>query len=214
MDVHTLALTSMTYDDITGEIFDADVEINSANNLITTGDTNIGADLVSIVTHEAGHFLGLAHSEKATATMFGNYSPGDPFMRDLDPDDVAAICAAYPQGRPVASSSCEPRRGFTKQCSDELSTGGCGCYIASPEDQGTRSRHQRLPLTTSGFSLIGTAFVLWIRRKRRSARLHDQTTSPAVGCCFSSSWLPAQTRRHTLSSGDARRASHLHPGGP
>ncbi len=172
MDAHTLALTTVTYAD-TGEIFDADVEINSANNLITTGDTDIGTDLESIVTHEAGHFLGLAHSEITTATMFSSYLPGNPFMRDLDPDDVTAICAAYPQGRPVASSSCEPRRGFTKQCSDELSTGGCGCYIASSKGKGMPSKRQSLPLTTSGFSLLGTALVLWVRRKRRNTTRHD-----------------------------------------
>lgn len=166
-DAHTLALTTVTHHP-TGEILDVDVEINSANSLITTGDTNIGADLESIVTHEAGHFLGLAHSEVTTATMFGSYLPGNPSMRDLDPDDVLAICAAYPQGRPVASSSCEPRGGFTKQCSDELSTGGCGCHVASPEDKGLSSKRQSLPLTTSGFSLVGAAFALWVRRRRRN----------------------------------------------
>jgi len=167
-DAHTLALTTMTFDRNTGEIFDADVEINSANSLITPDDTNIGADLESIVTHEAGHFLGLAHSANENATMFARYLPGDPFMRDLDPDDVLAICAAYPADRPVAKPSCEPRGGFTKQCSEELSTGGCGCHVASPEVKGVPSQRQSLPLTTSGFLLIGAAFVLWVRRQRRN----------------------------------------------
>jgi len=167
-DANTLALTTVSFDEDTGEILDVDVEINSANNLITTGDTDIGADLESIVTHEAGHFLGLAHSEVYAATMFATYLPGNPAMRDLDPDDVAAICAAYPAGRPVTSQSCDPRRGFTKQCSEEQSTGGCSCHIASPEAKGMPSKRQTLPITTSGFALIGAALALWVRRRRRS----------------------------------------------
>lgn len=171
-DSHTLALTSVSYNPTTGEIYDADVEINSAKRPIAE-DPNIGADLESIVTHEAGHFLGLSHSEKPEATMFASYSPGNsmdtpPFMRDLAEDDVLAICEAYPAGRPVTSQSCDPRRGFTKQCSEEQSTGGCSCHIASPEAKGMPSKRQTLPITTSGFALIGAALALWVRRRRRS----------------------------------------------
>jgi len=168
-DAHTLALTTVTHHP-TGQILDVDVEINSANSLITTDDTNVGADLESIVTHEAGHFLGLAHSEVTKATMFSSYLPGDPFMRDLDPDDVAAICAVYPAGRPVAKPSCEPRGGFTQQCLEELSTGGCGCHVASSGGKCVPSGRRTLPLTTSGFVLMGAAFVLWVRRRRQTPR--------------------------------------------
>ncbi len=169
-DAHTLALTSVSYNPTTGEIYDADVEINSANSLITTSNTQIGADLESIVTHEAGHFLGLSHSEVPDATMSANYSPGNVGMRDLAQDDVAAICQAYPMGSPVATSSCEPRRGFTKQCSEEQSTGGCSCHVATPQGKGVPPKRQTLPLTTSGFSLIGVAFALWLRRVRPKRR--------------------------------------------
>ena len=44
--------------------YDADMEVNTAQNKIVTDDDGAqGAyDFESIVTHEAGHFLGLAHT--------------------------------------------------------------------------------------------------------------------------------------------------------
>lgn len=126
-DSHTLALTSVSYGAETGEIFDADVEINSANNVITATDVGVRMDLESIVTHEAGHFLGLEHSADPEATMWADYSPGNTRMRDLSADDIAAICEAYPAGRKVVDSSCEPRRGFTKQCYEEVVAPNAGC---------------------------------------------------------------------------------------
>src|SRR5262249_10703190 len=56
----TLALTTVTYDLDSGEIYDADIELNSAQGHFTTADTLVRDDLLSIATHEAGHFLGLA----------------------------------------------------------------------------------------------------------------------------------------------------------
>jgi len=91
-----LALTTVSYDWHTGEIYDADVEVNGTSGNITNGKPTDGADLPSIITHEVGHFLGLDHSQKPTATMFISYTIGKGNLRTLDPDDVAAICAAYP----------------------------------------------------------------------------------------------------------------------
>ncbi|HVY46636.1 MAG TPA: matrixin family metalloprotease, partial [Minicystis sp.] len=95
---NTLALTTVTYDVDTGEIYDADMELNSAQVQFTTGDTGIEFDLPSIAQHETGHFLGLAHSQLSDATMFATYKQGDTSLRTLAADDVAAICAVYPPG--------------------------------------------------------------------------------------------------------------------
>ncbi|MDX2052263.1 MAG: matrixin family metalloprotease [Polyangiaceae bacterium] len=162
-DAHTLALTTVRYDPANGEIYDADVEINSAQSIITTGDVNIGADLESIVTHESGHFFGLSHSENSDATMWAGYSPGKTNMRALAQDDVNAICEAYPQGREVASPTCEPRRGFTKQCSEDLSSGGC-----SVAPRGLPAQSSSLPssLAWPSVSLMGAALAFWARRRR------------------------------------------------
>ena len=66
-----MALTTVTFNPKTGEIYDADMELNSADNPITVGDQEIVFDLHSIVQHESGHTLGLAHSAFDSDTMYG-----------------------------------------------------------------------------------------------------------------------------------------------
>lgn len=96
----TLALTTVTYNRRTGEIYDADVEVNSHDNEITLGDGRIAFDFLSIATHEAGHFLGLSHNPRdPDATMTPGYFQGTVALRTLESDDVAGICASYPPGR-------------------------------------------------------------------------------------------------------------------
>ena len=122
----TLALTTITYEVPTGEILDADVEVNSHGNFLTTGDTNVQNDLLSIATHEAGHFLGLAHTMISTATMHADYRPGDLAFRSLEPDDEAGICAAYPPDRDAPDcKGPRPRHGFTRYCADPVERSGC-----------------------------------------------------------------------------------------
>ena len=58
--------------------------------------------------HEAGHFLGLMHSDDRAAVMSEALERGVGVHANLAPDDVAAICAAYPP--PVASNSHSPVR--------------------------------------------------------------------------------------------------------
>jgi len=94
------------------------MEINTANVRITISDQDIasdGYDFLSIVTHETGHFLGMAHSEHEDAAMYARYSQGSTAMRQLKADDIAGICSIYfPDGThsrsdgPVAESACNP----------------------------------------------------------------------------------------------------------
>ncbi len=125
----TLALTTITYNIKTGEIYDANVEINSHDNEITIGDKNVAADLQSIVTHESGHFLGLAHSPKASATMFASYQYGDTSLRSLSQDDVDGICAIYPPGRDVGACNPTPRHGYSSACAAPPKS---GCRVSAP----------------------------------------------------------------------------------
>lgn len=115
---NAIGLTTTRFDTKTGELWDADIELNGVGSNLTVGDPIQGDDLLSVLTHEAGHFLGLSHSVDAAATMKYVYDPardGDSF-RSLAADDVAGICAIYPPDRVPATSSCENRHGFSSQC--------------------------------------------------------------------------------------------------
>ena len=130
----TLALTTVTFNLDTGEIYDADMELNSAQADFTTGDTNVQFDLLSVATHECGHFLGLSHSPLPEATMYADYKPHSTSLRLLDQDDVSAICATYPPGDAIpASCDATPRHGFSSTCASattgDTTTSGC-CAVA------------------------------------------------------------------------------------
>jgi MYXO-CTERM domain-containing protein len=113
---NTLALTTVTYNLDSGAIYDADMELNSADNDFTVGDTDVDFDLLSIVTHESGHFLGMAHSHDDTATMWPVYNEHTTNLRTISPDDIAGICAIYPPGAPIVGCDPTPRHGFSPQC--------------------------------------------------------------------------------------------------
>jgi predicted Zn-dependent protease len=157
---NTLALTTLTFNTQSGQIYDADVEINSFNQDLTVGDTNVRADLESIVTHEAGHFLGLAHTQEKTATMFASYNPGQTQLRSLSPDDVAGICAIYPPNRPSSGASCEPRSCFSPKCDAACPKGGCT----------TASVHPTATSKNSVFGWAGVIVVALALRLRSRAR--------------------------------------------
>lgn len=123
----TLAITIITYNPETGEIFDADVEINSLQVPITTSDTDVQFDLASIVTHEAGHFLGLSHSRVPDSTMRERYLPGTTTLRQLSEDDHAGMCSIYPPDRELPAGNCTPRHGFSSSCYEE----DTGCAVAA-----------------------------------------------------------------------------------
>jgi hypothetical protein len=125
----TLALTTVTFDTMTNEILDADIEVNTAENIFTTNDMPLAADidLRSVLTHETGHFLGLAHTKVTTPATMAPIYPGGISMRTLSADDHAAICAAYPLDRQTTGDdSCIPRHGWASQCGAEQYVGSCG----------------------------------------------------------------------------------------
>ncbi len=95
-----VAKTVVHFDGNTGEILDADIEINTAHNLFTTGTSNVNYDLQAVVTHEIGHFLGFAHSPLPWSVMYPDYQKGTIDGRKLAPEDIAGLCAVYPPDRP------------------------------------------------------------------------------------------------------------------
>lgn len=114
----TLATTTVSFSPETGEIYDADLEINSAYVQLTTDDPPKAMDdLQSIITHEVGHFIGIDHSDVADAVMYYQYQSGT-LNRKLTDDDIAAVCEAYPPDRDVACDSI-PKGGFSATCNDD-----------------------------------------------------------------------------------------------
>ena len=106
----TIGLTTTTYDRKTGQIYDADMELNTANFRFTTVDappcapgvaTNcVSSDVQNTVTHEVGHFLGLDHAPDPASTMYASAPLGETSKRSLDPASEAFVCEVYPAGRP------------------------------------------------------------------------------------------------------------------
>jgi hypothetical protein len=135
--IDPLGLTRLRFDPDTGEIWDADIELNAADEPLSIGEPVTGADLDSIITHEIGHLLGLGHTLVEGATMEAGYEAGTNGPASLHPDDIAGICALYPPSRKAATSSCEPRHGFSELCGAEqpepvTPIDGGGCSVAAP----------------------------------------------------------------------------------
>jgi MYXO-CTERM domain-containing protein len=99
---NTLAITTVTYGVDSGEIYDADIEINTSQHAITAQEPppEGSYDLQAILTHEAGHFLGLAHATSTTPVMYAQYKPG---AIKLTQDDIDGVCSIYP---PVSKAGC------------------------------------------------------------------------------------------------------------
>ena len=132
--VDTLALTTVTYDVDTGDIYNADIEVNTAQNTFSTTDEPgpSDVDLLAVLTHETGHFFGLAHSMLAGTTMFPSYTVGTIDIRTPQPDDIAALCAAYPGDRkPTGACTGVPRHGFASECYAEQTYVRCATSPAS-----------------------------------------------------------------------------------
>lgn len=94
-----MALTTVTQHKSTGQIYDADIEINTKHykfGIVERDGSNV-VDLQNTLTHEIGHAFGLAHSDVQTATMFPYSGTGDTSLSTLDADDIEAISKIYPR---------------------------------------------------------------------------------------------------------------------
>jgi hypothetical protein len=159
---NTLALTTVSYDPTTGEINDADMEINDTYTLLLPGNHFVfedAHDLKSIFTHEAGHFLGMAHTLDQNAVMQIELPPST-VRTKLDDDDTAGICTIYPPGRTAPACDYEPLNGFTTLCGMDPTTGGA-CSMARPSSTHTHGEWPWMSLA------IGVPVLLRRRAKLR-----------------------------------------------
>jgi hypothetical protein len=131
----TIGLTTTTFDTVTGQILDSDMELYASGGDGGAGGTTFrctgtdSPDLGAVVTHEAGHMLGLDHvcADPSDLSLPPAYrqcpdpsavmkpTVGEPSFRVLSQDDVAGICKIYPKGG--ATSTCAPPQ--------DSSGGGC-----------------------------------------------------------------------------------------
>ncbi|MDH5672297.1 MAG: M10 family metallopeptidase domain-containing protein [Myxococcales bacterium] len=122
LPLEAIGLTSIHYNFKDGEILDSDIQINDSGlplAICTPGDCQRGMiDVRNVIVHEAGHFLGLGHSNDSEATMSFEASSGETKKRDLHADDVEGICAMYgalpePDCR---DADFQPDNGFGAPC--------------------------------------------------------------------------------------------------
>lgn len=125
----TLAQTNLLFGTKTGLIEYADIEVNTGARRFAASDSSsafdLGAvDLQAVMTHEAGHYLGIAHSDDPASIMAESYcelpeqrcAKGKVAARRLAPDDINALCAIYPpeaNGGEAESPGSSSERGCT-----------------------------------------------------------------------------------------------------
>jgi hypothetical protein len=144
----TLALTTQTYGKINGWVEEADIEINTTSAAFATSDSAIGIDLQAVLTHEVGHYIGLAHSPSSDSIMVDSYcksgtrcDQGKVEARRLGHDDEAAVCALFPPSGPAGVRYEDPE--------------AASCAVGPSTARG------------SWLPLAGAAFVLAALRRRR-----------------------------------------------
>jgi hypothetical protein len=129
-DSAALMLTFTSYRVTDGAIVDADILINGVNHRWRTdgsGDDDEAFDLQNSLTHEVGHFLGLAHSpDHPEATMFPSTTPAERSKRVLSTDDTDGIDYLY-----VATELLDTGLGQTAGCSVSGRAGGPGALLGA-----------------------------------------------------------------------------------
>ena len=149
------ALTSVSYLPDTGQILDADIEINSDTYDLTVenepDDTQV--DLRNTLTHEVGHFLGLAHSLEREATMYAQAPLGETRKRSLEQDDIDGICDAY--GFEDEPMVCDDPSDFDQTRPDPNDDKGCCATSVGPT------------LPPSAALLVAMGLLLTARLRRR-----------------------------------------------
>jgi len=142
-----LAITTLTFGATSGEIRDADVQVNLTQTLSTATPTR-GNDLPTILLHEIGHVVGLDHSPERSAVMWYAAGRGEQ-RRALGADDLAGACAIHAPS-------------LQRACTAPTSEGGCACSTPSPR----AARRERSMVMGLALAALGL--------RRRAARRRDR----------------------------------------
>lgn len=180
-----VALTSVTYNFRTGDVLDADIEMNlddyAWGNIESFQIINRVMDLQNTLTHEVGHFVGLDHTREQTftgtsgepwtqTTMFARTEQGEIAKRTLDPDDIAGLAAAY--GDAALDECAAPAPAFFARANaadpgSVCEETGCGrCHLART------SNHRSLTGWLHVLAIAACAAVRFGASRRRRPDAH------------------------------------------
>lgn len=101
-----VAITLVHHYPDTGVIADTDLAINLTGDYVWSDGLecdpadDVHHDLLATLTHEAGHFFGLDHSEFIQSTMHGFTFPGDCTKRGVHQVDIDCTCWVYDEHPP------------------------------------------------------------------------------------------------------------------
>ena len=170
-DHRAFAQTGVRYYKDSGVIAGADIWFNGGIGEFGVcpargclGDDSI-VDLPNVVTHELGHFYGLAHSHIDGATMACDALPGQTDKRSLAADDRRGMCAIYP---PELAFRGPYKQGEWTEPKDDDS-----CSVAAPgAAREGQARSQRVGPRASKTWWLGVACgaLLWRRRRQLFGR--------------------------------------------
>jgi hypothetical protein len=153
-----IALTTTVFDTGTGELLDADVEMNGWDGQVPwTGSYftcegeaapicgaygELGCrkvDVAAVVTHESGHMLGLDHVCASYPAPYDQCPSGNPVMapqvgnvsqRALSADDVEGVCTIYPAGGPTLTCASAGKPKDSGGCASAGSGGLAALLVA------------------------------------------------------------------------------------
>ncbi|MEO1334987.1 MAG: matrixin family metalloprotease [Myxococcota bacterium] len=152
-DNTAIAVTTSAFNVRTGEVVDADIEMNGQAFNFTRVDASCNRrgntmDIANTLTHEVGHVLGLEHPpdrpEFAESTMFASAPLCETRKRSLAQDDIDGICFIYPSG------------ASTQRCS------GPDTFMDEEDSGCTHTRPSSSSFAWSWLAI--SALVLWRRR--------------------------------------------------
>ncbi|MGA2989106.1 MAG: matrixin family metalloprotease [Candidatus Korobacteraceae bacterium] len=131
----TLAVTDITYtfNSQGAYLKDADIQFNPAVTFVLPpqagSDTAATYSLLTVATHEAGHFFGLDHSAVLRAVM---YPYASTLLTTLSYDDVAVISLLYPKA--TADYATGAISGTISLSSDNSGVYGAHVFASSTTD--------------------------------------------------------------------------------
>jgi hypothetical protein len=196
LDPKAFGVTLVWHEPNTGEIFDADIQINERLGNLTICDQTCpsrSTDIQNVVTHEAGHFLGLGHSDVDQATMAADAPLGETGKRSLHEDDREGLCSVYGHYPAPAcvDDDFQPDNDFGPDCySNEINSCGCSVPGARPSDacacsSGDGASAAGCSLLRAGASRFAEVAFLallafaWLRTStRRRVRTSSSTPKP------------------------------------